>query len=65
MPSRATLEKVASDLLKQYYGKSDELEESEVCEEEQNEVTTSAKTYAESLQEEIEMETAPKSYDER
>lgn len=64
MPSRATLEKVASDLLKQFYGKSDEPEELEVCEEEVNEVT-SAKTYAESLQEEIEMETAPKSYDER
>ena len=41
----------------------DEPEEIEVCEQVHEVQVTTAKTYAQSLQEEIDLETAPKSYD--
>ena len=66
MPSRSTLEKVATEFLTKFDENVDEpAEEAEVCEQvhEVQVATSSAKTYAESLQEEIDLETAPKSYD--
>ena len=63
MPSRSTLEKVATKILTELYEDVDEPEEVEVCEQVHEVQVTTAKTYAQSLQEEIDLETAPKSYD--
>ena len=62
MPSRSTLENLASDLLKKFYDHEEEQEE-EVFEQVNEVSTSSAKTYAQSLQEDIDSELTPKSYD--
>ena len=60
MPSRVTLEKTAHKYLKELYEIDDESEELEVCE--QIEEEQGPKTMAQSLQDEIDRGTVPKSY---
>ena len=60
MPSRATLEKVAHRYLKELYEIEDESGELEVCEE--IEEQQGPKTLAQSLQDEIDRGTIPKSF---
>ena len=59
MPSRSTLEKEAYTLLQQFFDHK-ELDDEETEVEVQEVSTSTAKTYAESLQEDIDTETAPK-----
>ena len=62
MPSRSTLEKLATEILTELYDDVDEPEEIEVEQVHTVSATnTTAKTYAQSLQEDIDKETAPKS----
>ena len=60
MPSRVTLEKTAHKYLKELYEIDDESEELEVCE--QIEEEQGPKTMAQSLQDEIDRGTVPKSF---
>ena len=60
MPSRVTLEKTAHKYLKELYEIDDESGELEVCE--QIEEEQGPKTMAQSLQDEIDRGTLPKSY---
>ena len=62
MPSRSTLEKEAYSLLQQFFDHK-ELDDEETEVEVQEVSTSTAKTYAESLQEDIDTETAPKTAD--
>ena len=62
MPPRATLENVAIGLLKELYEVENESDEELEVDEQVDKVQPIVKTYAQSLQEEIERETAPKTF---